>query len=305
MAKRENKKAILVLLLIFLLSSFSFVINSQAQGVNEDLFVTATVSGPALPPLPPPGPGPGAGGGGPAPSLAPANVVIEGRAYPEAIITILKNEQVAARFKAEKNGLFERELTGVNPAVYNFGIFADDTEGRKSVTVSFTVGVLSGRTTTISGIYLSPTISLEPAQVEKGEVVNISGQVFPESEVRIFVSSNNLVKETKAGSDGKWEYELGTEALEEAEHKARAKGFLEQGEQSPFSQTLSFLVVPRGGLLCRGADLNFDSKVNIVDFSILLYFWKQTRPSNRCADINLDGIVNIIDFSIMMYQWTR
>jgi len=77
-----------------------------------------------------------------------------------------------------------------------------------------------------------------------------------------------------------------------------------EGEQSPFSQTLPFLVLKKGSMVCKGADLNFDGNVNIVDFSILLYFWNNTQPSNRCADINFDGTVDIFDFSIMMYWWT-
>jgi hypothetical protein len=51
-------------------------------------------------------------------------------------------------------------------------------------------------------------------------------------------------------------------------------------------------------------DLNKDGKINIVDFSILMYFWNQTNPSNPCADINKDGIVNLTDFSIMLFWWT-
>ena len=55
---------------------------------------------------------------------------------------------------------------------------------------------------------------------------------------------------------------------------------------------------------CNGADLNHDSKVNSVDFSILLYFW-QTQPpfANSCVDINHDSKVNSVDFSILLYQW--
>lgn len=51
-------------------------------------------------------------------------------------------------------------------------------------------------------------------------------------------------------------------------------------------------------------DINKDGSIDIVDFSILMYFWHQTNPSNPCADINKDGVVNLIDFSIMLYWWT-
>jgi len=288
--KQEIKIRICFLFLGTLFLAFNVLVIPWVLSAEEGLYVTATVSGPTPPP-PPPG-----GGGG-------AKVVLKGRAYPKASITILKNGSVAARFKAPSSGLFEKELTGVNAGIYNFGVFAEDTEGRKSVTVSFTVGVLAERTTTISGIFISPTISLQPVQVEKGGIVNLTGQVFPESQIKIFISSKNIVKKTTARADGKWKYDLNTGSLDEGEHKARAKGVLEEGEQSPFSQTLPFLIVPRGGLVCEGADLNFDGKINIIDFSILLYFWGQRKPANRCADINFDGMVDIIDFSIMMYQW--
>jgi nitric oxide synthase oxygenase domain/subunit len=55
---------------------------------------------------------------------------------------------------------------------------------------------------------------------------------------------------------------------------------------------------------CNGADFNHDKKVNSIDFSILLAFWKTTPPfRNPCVDINDDKNVNSVDFSILMYEW--
>jgi len=259
--------------------------------------ITVTIPGAAPPPPPPPTEGPIV-------IISPANVIFEGRAYPKALLTLLKDGKVAATFLAESSGLFKKELTGVPEGTYTFGIWAEDSEGRRSVTLSFTVGILGGRTTTISGIFLSPTIALIPTQVERGDAVDIFGQVFPESKVNIFISSSETVKTVTATKAGKWALKLDTGSFEEREHKAKSKAFFGEGEQSQFSQTLSFLVLKPGTLVCKGADLNFDSRVNIVDFSILLYFWGQTKPANRCADINFDGRVDITDFSIMMYYWT-
>lgn len=53
----------------------------------------------------------------------------------------------------------------------------------------------------------------------------------------------------------------------------------------------------------RKADLNCDMHVDLVDFSILLYWWDSRQTGIR-ADINKDGIVNLIDFSILLYWWT-
>ena len=52
-------------------------------------------------------------------------------------------------------------------------------------------------------------------------------------------------------------------------------------------------------------DLNVDGKVNIVDFSILLFHWGEDGgDSSPPADINHDGIVNLTDFSVMIFHWT-
>jgi hypothetical protein len=59
-------------------------------------------------------------------------------------------------------------------------------------------------------------------------------------------------------------------------------------------------------LACKGPDLNFDDIVNSIDFSILLYYWKQKPPfKNPCTDINKDNKVDSIDFSIMLYWWNK
>ncbi len=57
-------------------------------------------------------------------------------------------------------------------------------------------------------------------------------------------------------------------------------------------------------LTCSGADFNHDKKVNSIDFSILLAFWKTSPPfKNNCVDINKDKQVNSVDFSILLSQW--
>lgn len=52
------------------------------------------------------------------------------------------------------------------------------------------------------------------------------------------------------------------------------------------------------------ADLNGDGRVNLIDLSILLFYWPIRHPANARADISNDGIVGITDFSIMLFQWT-
>ncbi|MFQ6084083.1 MAG: dockerin type I repeat-containing protein [Candidatus Aminicenantia bacterium] len=292
----DAKKCVkfIISLLGVVLLFFPILVLAQASTSTESLNVSVTIVEEI--PIPPPPPGV---------SWPPVTkVIFEGRAYPLAFLTFLKNGKVAATFFAQDSGLFEKELTGFEGGRYTFGIWAEDTDGRKSVTLSFTIDILEGTTTRISGIFIPPTIEIFPTQVERGQEVDIFGQSFPGSEVQIFISPKEIVEKTKTSQEGRWLFALDTTSLEEGEYEVKAKAFYGDGEQSLFSQTLSFLVIPLKVPICWGADLNFDGEVNIIDFSILLYFWGETDPENRCADINFDGIVDIFDFSIMMYWWT-
>jgi hypothetical protein len=49
------------------------------------------------------------------------------------------------------------------------------------------------------------------------------------------------------------------------------------------------------------ADLNADGKLNLTDFSILLFHW---GTDHAIADLNSDGRVNLTDFSILLFNWT-
>ena len=57
---------------------------------------------------------------------------------------------------------------------------------------------------------------------------------------------------------------------------------------------------------CVGGDINRDTKVNLVDFSIFLMSFNQPAPfPNPCVDINQDGKVSVVDFSILLTQWGK
>lgn len=50
------------------------------------------------------------------------------------------------------------------------------------------------------------------------------------------------------------------------------------------------------------ADLNCDSYVDIIDFSIMYYWFDKSNPPLR-VDLKPDGAINIFDFSVMAYYW--
>ena len=234
----------------------------------------------------------------------PTQVILQGLAYPGAELTILKDGQVATGgILADSGGNFKVTLTTLTAGIYTFSVWAEDKEGRRSTTFSFTATVTSGMTTTISNIFLPPTIELEKTGVKKGEVLNILGQSAPQSEITIKINSpGEIIKTVTTTAGGDWGYPFNTTPLEDGVHFAKAKANL-NGLLSSYSNVLVFYVgkeVAPGKV--KSADLQGDVRVNLVDFSILLYNWG--TPRNTKADINDDGWVNLVDFSIMMHQWT-
>ena len=238
----------------------------------------------------------------PAPPPAVTKVVIQGKAYPLSSVTVLQDGKIVTTTIADSQANFKVEITDITAGTWTFGIWAEDKEGRKSITFSFTTSVTSGMTTTISGIFIPPTIEIDKTLVQRGETLNILGITAPQSEISVFVSSPEIVKKTKAGTDGTWFHPFDTTPLDEGSHATRAKATSPEGLLSTFSQTLAFSVGREIVTVIKKADINKDGKTNLVDFSILLYNWG--IPKNLATDLNNDGKVNLTDFSIMLYYWT-
>jgi hypothetical protein len=74
--------------------------------------------------------------------------------------------------------------------------------------------------------------------------------------------------------------------------------------QSSFSSTLQ-LFVGVDGQTTTPSDLNRDGRINLTDFSILIFWWQTAGgDSNPPADINGNGRVSLEDFSILLFNWT-
>ena len=246
-----------------------------------------------------PGGGGGGGGGG-----ATTQVILQGIAYPKAEITVLKDGQVATGgILADAQANFKVALTTITPGIYTFGVWAEDNQGRRSITFSFTVTVTSGMTTTIGGIFIPPTIELGKTNLLKGETLKILGQTVPQSEISIQIESvQTITKITTSTAAGDWNYLLDTSPLGEGIHTTRANAETTGGLLSSFSKVMSFYIGKyEVGQISPQADFNKDGKTNLVDFSVMLYWWGKYNPS---VDMNQDGSVNLKDFSIMMYYWT-
>lgn len=259
-----------------------------------EVSVTATVSGP------------------PPPEQPPTQVRFTGLAYPGTNVTIAEKDTTIATVPADPNAAFDVTVT-IDPGEHTFDISGTDAAGVTGEVFNVTLTLASGTTVTITGIFLSPTITQDTTEVTVGDTITLFGMTVPESTVSIFVSSEEeTTYTTNADEDGEWSrsFIAGDGVLAVGSHEARAKATAPDDSVSEFSKTVAFSVVAAEEQPpdpCDGktaGDLNCDSAVNLVDFSILLFYWQQSSPANVRADINTDGIVDIIDFSILLFYWT-
>lgn len=252
---------------------------------------------------PVPSGGGGGGGGGAALPPQPATVILKGKAYPLSDITILQDGRVVLNTVADNEANFSAKIPDLTSGIYTFGLWAEDNRGLRSITFSFTTNVLAGTITTIGGIFLPPTISVDKTSIKRGETVVFLGQTAPQSDLSLHINSEvPIVKDFKSDNNGLWSLSFNTSPLEEGEHTGKSKAVSSDGLLSSFGKVVNFFVgkdVPKKK--CANGDLNEDGKMNLVDFSIMFFHW---NSANDCADQNDDGIVNIVDFSILLYWWT-
>ncbi len=252
--------------------------------------------------LPTPVPPPSGGGGGYAPPSGTGTVVLSGISYPQSTVTIYRAGAVVASIQAGANAKFQTTLSNLPSGSTTIGLNSQDPNGRKSLTISFIVNITAGTTISLADILLPPTIDISAFQLAKGDTLRIFGQAQPISEVNIHVFSDEIINKVIADSDGAYTLSFNTKLLIETTHTTKSRAVLSE-MVSPFSQVLQFILGK--GSLGKVADSNKDGKVNIIDFSVLLYWWNTKNPTGlNVADSNKDGKVNIVDFSIMLFQWT-
>lgn len=245
----------------------------------------------------------------PTPPTPPDTIVVfRGLAYPSSTVTIQRGATILATVGVDAQARFDVSAGSQPAGINTYTLFAEDSSGHVGRSYSFTIAITTGTTTTISGIFLSPTIEVDQTVISPSETVTVSGSTAPSSQVTVFVSSEEeLTFQTLASAAGIYVQQVLGSDVGLGDHNARTKAVSTASEISGFSDTVAFTVTAETPDLCAGrnrADLNCDGKVNLVDFSILLFYWRKPSPfANERVDLNLDDEVTLVDLSILLFNW--
>lgn len=246
------------------------------------------------------------GGGGSTADLGETEIAVSGRAYPGETVHILLDGDEISTVRADSAGRFEF-TTESSPGTATMGFWALDANRVRSVTFTTTFDVTQGAITNVNGILLPPTLAISDVTVNPGDQITISGQAVPDSEVEVHFDNSNSKITAVTDSNGEWAVAYDTSSLSSAVHTVRARYVLSSGRlttQSSFSTTLQ-LFVGVDGSPTTPSDLNRDGSINLIDFSILVFWWgTEGGSSDPPADINGNANVGLEDFSILLFNWT-
>lgn len=236
-------------------------------------------------------------------------VTISGYAYPRSQIVSLVDGREAARAQADSQGLYTVTIDQIARGVYTFGVYALDQTNVRSSTFSTSFTVTGARTAALSNINITPTIKVVPDPVNPGTPLTISGYALPNATLTIenerdgSAASRQTLTAT-SDQNGAWSLSVPTNNFSVGTYKVRARATQTSGVSTNFSAYVLY-GVGQNAVRPTSADLNRDGKVNLVDFSILLFWWNSNGgDSDPPADINADGRVNLVDFSILLFNWT-
>lgn len=244
--------------------------------------------------------------GGSSQDLGDTQIAVSGRSFPSQTVHILLDGSQVGTVRADSSGRFEF-TTDSSPGTVSMGFWANDANGVRSVTLSTTFDVTQGAITNVNGILVPPTISIDDVTINPGDIITISGQALPNSEVEVHFDNSSEVITAVTDGDGEWAVAYNTSGMSAAEHTVRARYVLGSGRlttASSFSTTLQ-LFVGVDGSPSTPSDLNRDGSVNLIDFSIMIFWWGTNGgSSDPPADINGNGNVGLEDFSILLFNWT-
>ena len=299
MANSYFHKKIIILLLFFFFFGRSALYAQAPPPVEQEVTISAQVESVESVEITPSS---SSGSGIGIPKTA---VQFSGQAYPGATIFVLKGGVEVLSVLADKLGNFSATL----PEQYNsttvYTLFAQDITGNRSLLINYPLVVYIGFLTHLGGIHFAPTIVTDKIEVRIGDYLTAFGYGAPQKDMEAFISGIEKKTFTLASkADGSYRITIPILDLPKGNYTI----YIRYAGDSRISKLVKFVIgeaniLSTEGVLNIPGDCNSDSIINLVDFSVLAFWYGKSNPS-RCVDTNSDNKIDLIDFSILAFWWT-
>ncbi|MDP2789198.1 MAG: hypothetical protein Q8O46_04105 [bacterium] len=295
MTNHLPKKIIIFLLLFFLGSSHNTY--AQTLTVTETVTVSAQVGEEVVVT-----PGGGSSGGVVIPQTA---VRFSGSAYPNALVTLLKEGEEKMTVQANNAGDFTITLAENYDNRILFSLFAVDVLGNRSLIVNYPIVVQVGFLTHLSGIRFAPTIVTDKAEVSVEDYLTVTGYALPNLEMEIIIDGRDKrIFSFTSSKNGSYKIVLPLSMLPKGDYVASVRYL----GDTRMSKLVKFIIGELNiynfdTLLSIPGDCNTDKIINLIDFSVLAFWYGKDNPP-LCVDTNNDNKIDLTDFSILAFYWT-
>lgn len=236
-----------------------------------------------------------------------SGVGFSGYAYPRGRVVLLKNSVFIESVIADETGFFSLSTAEPYNSAHIYTLYADDINQERSLLLNYPLVLSTATFTQISNILFAPTVVTDKIESQASESVIIEGYARPQKTIIVTIKENSLVKkiyEVITNEFGKYSFTISLNSFPDATYIISAKYKNDERISKLATMIVGKKTISReSDLAPLVGDCTLDKKINLVDFSILAYWYGRDNPP-VCIDTNKDGTVNLVDFSILAYYWT-
>ena len=209
-------------------------------------------------------------------------VAFEGKAMPFGVVTLLIDGVRVATATANQLGQFSFAAKNLDKGSYQFNLYAIDPSGARTAHYSVGSTVKSRSVLKIDGIFLSPTLSTDIIEIALGERLAFYGYTIPTAHVGLIFKDQkerSTVYSATSSSDGSYTVSFDTHDFDRDLYSAISIASQYDSVSSPSrisTVKIGYTTVLKtdGKKTCSGkGDLNRDCFVNLIDFSVLLFWY--------------------------------
>jgi hypothetical protein len=259
----------------------------------------------------------GGGGGGSHTNLAKSLVAFEGKTIPLGTITLLIDGVIAATTTADQVGQFAFQARNLPKGTYQFDLYGTDPNGVATASYSLRSTLSSKSVLKIDGIFLGPSLTSDMLEAAYGAPLRFSGYGVLNSRTILTLRDqygHTTFYTASTTVQGAYAFTADTGMLQKGYYSISAQSFIGTSSSSP-SRTIWVRIgevnKPRStevAICPQRGDLNKDCKVNLTDFSILMFWYRQTLTGDFIQRektlLSGDGTADLVDFSIILFNWT-
>ncbi len=227
------------------------------------------------------------------------NLVVTGYAEPSMRVQLLVDGILVATTIADTEGQYQTTISGLSAGEYRLQVtgFSSYTEMRTQ-TETIKISIVANATTKLSHIMVPSTFIL---QYVDGQY-SLRGQAAPGSKVIPVVASTPVPAQSTT-VDATGVYEILITGLPNQMVTVQIKSPTHNNVSTGMAQSFSNAEQEAPDICVYGIDITNDCLVNLIDFQAARWIYI-FNPASLRFDLDDNKKIDIVDFSIMAYYWT-